>query len=353
MFKESILQTTHNRNVYSVNPYLTKDRQDYPEFIHIDDLIKLNKISARTYKVCSFYNLLTVRDIIRFNNTNDSFKKLRNCGERTEKELLALCNGYRFFKAFDLSTIDYSEMHFHLKDLTVLSNVSEHTVTVCKESSLNTLNDVIDFYLKNKTFFALTNCDERVNKELQGLIMCNFYDLLKIGKFNRFGLIENFIKQKFNINICDYYYSFDKMYEQKNISIFKLIDIVLKESSFFDNFEKVICKNLYKNKGLKTKEIADIFGITVEGIRLKMLALSDKLFCSHRAVVKFILVLLHGHFNPHFVLEDSKKMISHKNVKKVYDTTILNFNNILLLQVLSHFNENAINDKKFNAFKEK
>ena len=57
------------------------------------DLILLKKrkeISVRSYNVCRRVNIRDLNDLNFFFNQNGSFKGIPNCGERSEKELIAL-----------------------------------------------------------------------------------------------------------------------------------------------------------------------------------------------------------------------------------------------------------------------
>lgn len=58
----------------------------------IEELLNAHKICVRTYNVCraSAAKLYTVRDLIRFNKSNPSFITLKNCGRKSNAELLKI-----------------------------------------------------------------------------------------------------------------------------------------------------------------------------------------------------------------------------------------------------------------------
>lgn len=52
-------------------------------------------LSVRTYNVCRYSGLNTLNDILLFLEHNKTFKKIRNCGVKSEKELLNICGKYK------------------------------------------------------------------------------------------------------------------------------------------------------------------------------------------------------------------------------------------------------------------
>jgi hypothetical protein len=61
----------------------------------IDEIYKNEPISVRSYNVCKYNGLDTLKDIVQFYLKNRSFNKLRNCGKRSNEELTELYNKYK------------------------------------------------------------------------------------------------------------------------------------------------------------------------------------------------------------------------------------------------------------------
>jgi len=61
----------------------------------IDELYKNGEISVRSYNVCRFNQLYYVSDLINYYYNNKTFLTLRNCGSKSNVELIQLCDKYK------------------------------------------------------------------------------------------------------------------------------------------------------------------------------------------------------------------------------------------------------------------
>jgi len=61
---------------------------------HIEEICDTENLSERTKNVCLKGSLDTLHKILIYYFKNESFKKIRNCGEKTNKELIALSKKY-------------------------------------------------------------------------------------------------------------------------------------------------------------------------------------------------------------------------------------------------------------------
>lgn len=64
------------------------------EDISLDDLEKADWISVRAINICKYNRLIGLNDIISFYRKHGSFKNLKNCGDKTEKELSEICKKF-------------------------------------------------------------------------------------------------------------------------------------------------------------------------------------------------------------------------------------------------------------------
>lgn len=58
----------------------------------IDEIYRTEKISVRSYHVCKSYSLNSVTDLKIYYYKYKSFFRLRNCGAKSNDELIKLCN---------------------------------------------------------------------------------------------------------------------------------------------------------------------------------------------------------------------------------------------------------------------
>lgn len=60
----------------------------------IDEIYKNEKISIRSYHVCKYNELNSISDLKKYYYKNKSFEKLRNCGSKSNEELIEICYKY-------------------------------------------------------------------------------------------------------------------------------------------------------------------------------------------------------------------------------------------------------------------
>lgn len=65
-----------------------------PENITIKDLYYTGELSVRSYNVCSRVNICTIQDLHEYLVNNDDFLRVKNCGAKSNKELLSLYKVY-------------------------------------------------------------------------------------------------------------------------------------------------------------------------------------------------------------------------------------------------------------------
>lgn len=60
----------------------------------IEEIYKKEEISVRSFHVCKYNELNSISDLKKYYYKNKSFEKLRNCGKKTNEELIDICNKY-------------------------------------------------------------------------------------------------------------------------------------------------------------------------------------------------------------------------------------------------------------------
>ena len=62
--------------------------------IDLSDLVKFENLSNRVYNICSSASLGYLSEIMDFYLEYRTFLKLRNCGKKTNNELIKVCRKY-------------------------------------------------------------------------------------------------------------------------------------------------------------------------------------------------------------------------------------------------------------------
>jgi hypothetical protein len=62
--------------------------------MNINDLRKQDKLSNGSYLICKRAGIETVEELVLYLNTNGDFLKIKNCGEKSDYELIKICIKY-------------------------------------------------------------------------------------------------------------------------------------------------------------------------------------------------------------------------------------------------------------------
>jgi hypothetical protein len=215
--------------------------------ISIDTLKILDKLSNRATNVCKTASLNTLNKILSFYKKNKTFRIITNCGEKTDKELISLSEKY-IINFIDINIYSDLDKNFgkpiSIDTLKILDKLSNRATNVCKKASLNTLNKILFFYKKNKTFRIITNCGKKTDKELislsikyiNNLIFVNDnYKDIKNNDINNFFKIKEFAYHNFKIkkNKINFY---ESLFFEKKFPLFKFILLLLKKGLSERNF---------------------------------------------------------------------------------------------------------------------
>jgi len=299
-------------------------------------VIKDLKLSKRAGKICKRAGFFTLKDILDYYEKNDSFRSIRGCGEKADRELMIiaernLTTATKF--AVDLSSLNGA---FTIDDMKVLENMSEKAYMVCKHENLFCLKDIAKYFQKHDTFINIEGCVGETNLELLLMLKKNVFDLAQHNDLNNYNLTLIYIQQKFLVNLIDYIPDFKKYYEQKNLPFLKILDIIIKNSEYFNLQEKEILNNLYIDKALTLQEIAAKLNVSGEAIRLRMLALTKKLFYAQNSVVKCLLILFRPSIE-NVVFKTNKNLIAYNKTffESINQTNKTSFSYYTIALILS------------------
>ncbi len=304
--------------------------------LYIEDLKLKNLLSERAYKICKKYKLYAIDDIINFYNYNKSFLKLRNCGIKTENELILLCKTYKNKIAYQMPmTMDILNINYSIEDLKITEGISEKTKDVCYSENLFSLKDIIEYYRTHKSFENIKNCTIETYNELQNLIKKNIFDLIGNNNFNKFTKIQNDIEQKFKLDFTKHYPNFEIDFRNDSICLFRLIDNILSNAQCFNFIEKRILRTLYIGNENSMCEIAKNSRLTNEGVRFKMIKLSEKFFDNEKSFIKYLIVFLKGHFDFSYLKFYKPYLVINNNmISQINNKCNTSFSNYFMIHIL-------------------
>lgn len=261
--------------------------------IELDELAYIENIDARAYNICKYNDLDDLEKILQYFFENGNFKKFRNCGNRTDKELREICNKYKYsiknpeIKAPENELTEIIEK-LTIKQKAVLNNIvsTKYKYLTLKSSNAlgNYLDNIITIKNLNKYCFSNTRFEistlknigikasEEINlffKEIKEVIAHvsvfeNEDDLAR-------ELFYKLIIEQFSVN----QETIDKIGENYDFSngipVFKTINILIKDNYILNKNEKIIFQQslgFFTNRNPSTlTKTANEIGLTRERAR--------------------------------------------------------------------------------------
>lgn len=265
----------------------------------IDEIYKKEEISVRSYHVCKNNELHSVSDLKKYFYKNKSFEKLRNCGRKSNEELIDICNKYQDEYIEKLETETKKEKP--LKNIiSNLSRIQREVINSFIEENTNNLS------VRSKNAISLfLNGNFKIKYFAENVLLS---DTFNVSKINNVGtksaqeleayitLIKGIIskvhqskKEKYLIKLRNKYL-IEKKFEVVQIpdeileveKLFKILDYLLYQNVLFDENQTLIFNKalkLYKNqKEMSLDEIAEFVNLSRERVRQIRNICIDELF---------------------------------------------------------------------------
>lgn len=265
----------------------------------IDEIYKKEEISVRSYHVCKYNELHSVSDLKKYYYKNKSFEKLRNCGRKSNEELIDICNKYQdeYIENRETETKKENPLKTIISELTRVQREVINSFIFVNTNSLSVRSkNAISLHLKNnlkvKSFAEKILLSESFNvqniknvgakcvPEIEvyiSIIKDFIFEVSQTTDENYLIALKNkfLIQRTFEIPLVP-----SEILESE--SIFQLTDFLLNKNAFFDENQTVIIKKALKlfdnQKELTLDEIAEQVNLSRERVRqIRKLSL-DNLF---------------------------------------------------------------------------
>jgi hypothetical protein len=265
----------------------------------IDKIYKKEEISIRSYNVCKSNQLYCVEDLKRYYYKNKSFEKLRNCGEKSNKELIEICNKYQgefldnlqneIEKRNPLKNIILNLTRIHREvinsfifvNTNSLSARSKNAISLYLKGNLKIKNFTENIFLSNDfNITYIQNVGTKSITELEVYLEIIRDFIIEVSQSDDKKYIIS-LKNSFLIQRT---FSILKIPTEilESESIFSLTNFLLKENAFFDKTRAIIVKKTtrinFNQKELTLDEIAEEVGLSRERIRQIKKDCLDELF---------------------------------------------------------------------------
>lgn len=283
---------------------------DVKENISLDKLTEIENLSVRSSNACKWNGLNDLTAILAYFWKNNNFLGLRNCGQKSNIELIELCRRYKSFIIKPIKAVPENPLKKQLENLTVrqkqilnniinsqlneLSNRANNVLKVFTNSdtSLKGLYEIIinpDFDIKN-----FRNVGSKTEEELKDFFK-NIRDQLElISVFNdekelTIELFSTYLKRKFEIDQDVLNEIFRNYNFEDGLPLFKTLNILIQHELIFSKRELEVLKNginFWQHSQARTlEEIGEICNITKERTR----QIRNKLLSEFKATFAFIL----------------------------------------------------------------
>lgn len=263
----------------------------------IDEIYKNEEISVRSYHICKYNELNSISDLKKYYYKNKSFEKLRNCGRKSNEELIELCNKYpdEYFENKEIKVKEENPLKSIISNLSRVQREVINSFIFANTNSLSVRSkNAISLHLKNN--FKVKNFAEKI-------LLSESFNAQNIKNIGAKCVpeIEIYIS-----NIKDFIFEVNQTRDEKYLialknnfliqrtfdipsvpneileseSIFQLTEFLLNQNAFFDEIQTVIVKRALKlfnnQKKLTLDEIAEQVNLSRERVRqIRKLCLED------------------------------------------------------------------------------
>lgn len=330
--------------------------------INLYDLALFENISVRTINICEFNGLTDINKIINYYYEYGNFLNLKNCGLKTNEELIKLCKKYtdtkqskkktepkteenpnNLIEIIDkLTSLQKAIINFHIAFQ--YRQLSYKTSNALYLKIANTINlESLKRYVFSNPMFNITDnryigkmTEYELNlflKEIKNLI----YNVSKYSQLDsKIGLLNSYFKLLFSNTKIEISKNYDINDFANGIPIFKTINLLIENDYIFNDKEKQIFKNtiaFYQNsKNITFKSICQNVALSRERIR----QIRNNIFFKFEKYFSFISQFDIENINLYNL--DTKRPIlktDNKYLKKISDTESVNFNLFFINRILS------------------
>ena len=268
----------------------------------IDEIYKKGNLSIRSYHVCKYNNIETIYDLKGYFVKNKSFTKFRNCGRKSDEELIKLCNSY-YLEGIDSIDNETQELisenplkkivaeltrtqrevinSFILVNTNSLSVRSKNAILLHLKGNLKIKNFAEKILLSDSFDVKnIKNVGAKCVPEIEIYISIINDFLIEVSQSNNekklISLKNNFLIQRtFSISKIP-----NEILETE--SIFLLTDFLLNQNALFDETQTIIVKKAFKiyqnQKELTLDDIAEKVKLTRERVRQIRKLCIDEIF---------------------------------------------------------------------------
>lgn len=245
------------------------------------------EISIRSYNVCRANRINNITDLKEYYSKYGSFDKLKNCGRKSNEELISICNKYPLITSQNINreveneSIEKTQLHLTRIQREVINSFINVNTNSLSARSKNAISQFLDYN------FSVRNFTEKI-------LLKEFFNINSIENVGKksipeleiyISIIRDFIKEVSQLNnekkliTLKNNFLIHKVFSISNVpdeilqseSIFQLTDFLLKNYAFFSKHQNSIVLQALKfyqqQKDTSLDEIAIRNNLSRERVR--------------------------------------------------------------------------------------
>jgi hypothetical protein len=162
----SLLKVIPEKDNSESNPEVSNQMIQHPN-LEIGDLSQRHQWSVRTLNCCLIAGISDLEQLKQYYKDYGSFKGLKNCGLKTNLELIETLDFYLRVTGLNQSERSISvDINCSLEELASKHNWSIRTKNCCYFEGIRDLIQLLSYYKKHNSFLTLKKCGIRTNNEL-------------------------------------------------------------------------------------------------------------------------------------------------------------------------------------------
>lgn len=332
----------------------------------LEQLSILEKLSQRTINVCNATGLKTLSEIFQFKIINSGFLRIRNCGAKSNEELIRICDKYLnffirnsdngdFFVFENANPLSSKEKQIEENVVTLKENISLETLAdieglsirsynVCKLADLSSLQSLLEYYYNHKRagFLSIKHCGQKSNAELIKICLKYENTISSVNKGIRienqiFSPIDNFVSN-LRLKGCDYHLIKNNISGLSYIPAFKVTNLLIDSNAIFRKEKLTQIFKLTFNCYLPLydftlEKVGKSVGLTRERVR----QIRENIFKRLRYIFKFLHTNDFDTLFPKYIecLEKPIVLLNDEEINKLNKDEGTNFSHLFITYLLS------------------
>lgn len=293
--KYSSFSAPHNQIVNPEQKESTKEKKHIPNY-SLEQLAEIENLGVRSQNVCRYYSLNCLKDIIFYYKKNGDFLKARNCGSKSNDELIKVCTKYEGFFINELATQIEEENKspivikiekLKVRQKKIVNNLIVSSFNDLSVRSSNALKTYLDeqinlkgfkslFSEKNLKLTNLKNVGKKSIEEIQTFLNLINEQIEIVSVFDNedeltIELFNSFLTRTFGVSPAILSKIGNEYDFSNGLPIFKTLDVLINSDFLFDAKEKEVFRKglMYTNSNTISSldEISQTLSLSRERVR--------------------------------------------------------------------------------------